>query len=260
MLERTLTYGGLIRFPYHLSFIVVLLGMLTATRELTRDLLVSAGALYISFNVLLCGGIYTLHAITDASLDRLHPRKRLRPIPSKVISIRNAMVFGTALMVGGILTGYALFPTAVVRLYIAAVLLNAVYSFFARAVPYLEIAVNAATYPVRFQMGAILGGGDAGWPLLLLTFLVAAGGATLRRRLELARGGIDARPALGAYSSRTLLAIEIGLWVAIGALRLADSSTPHLYYLVAASAHAVLVLVPEIHPPFRVRWERLWSV
>src|SRR6476661_1739798 len=59
-------YVRLIRFPYHLSFVGVLLGVIIVKQHwsalLVRDILL----LYVSFNVLLYGGLYTINAITDA--------------------------------------------------------------------------------------------------------------------------------------------------------------------------------------------------
>jgi 4-hydroxybenzoate polyprenyltransferase len=172
--------------------------------------------------------------------------------------MRHAKIFGTTLLLAGLLTGYLMFPREILHIYVALVLLNALYSAFARTVPYLEIAVNAATYPLRYMMGAVLAGGALTWPLLLLTFLVAVGSATLRRRVELA-GGIAARPSLKAYSVPILILIEIAIWPAIGVLRLADRTTPNVYYVVAAAAYAVFVLLPEIYEPWRLRWQRFWS-
>jgi 4-hydroxybenzoate polyprenyltransferase len=249
----------LLRFPYHVSFLLVFLGILTVKRDITLHLLASAAALYFSFNILLYGGIYTLHAIWDARFDRLHPRKCLRPVASGVVPIRRAGVFGTVLLLSGLLTGYVMFPKQIIGIYAAVLLLNAFYSIVGRAVPYLEIIINAATYPLRYLMGAVLAGGSLEWPLLILVFIVAAGGATLRRRVELEGNGVAARPVLAAYSVSTLMLVEIALWLGIGVLRLADRVTSDLYYLAAAVAYAVLVLLPEILPPLRLRWRRFWS-
>jgi hypothetical protein len=123
----------------------------------------------------------------------------------------------------------------------------------------LEIVINAATYPLRYFMGAVLAGGSLEWPLLLLVFIVATGGATLRRRVELEGGGVAARPAIAGYSVSVLILVEIALWVAIGVLRLADRVTSDFYYLAAALAYAGLVLLPEIHLPLRMRLRKFWS-
>jgi decaprenyl-phosphate phosphoribosyltransferase len=201
-------YLALFRFHYHGSFAVVLLGLLTVTRNVTPPMLASVLALYIAFNVLLYGGIYTINGVSDAPFDRLHPQKRLRPVACGTISSRNASVFGTLLISSGLASGYALFAPAILRLFVAVLAVNLFYTFFARRIPYLEIAVNAVTYPLRYRLGAALAGGTVSPFLLLLAFLVALGGATFRRRLELSLTGAEARTALAAYSPGLLLVIK----------------------------------------------------
>ena len=59
----------LIRFQYHITFIGVILGAALVARGLPQSLAQSLALLYVSFNVLLYGGIYTMNDILDAESD-----------------------------------------------------------------------------------------------------------------------------------------------------------------------------------------------
>src|SRR5262245_42237384 len=100
-------YVALIRFHYHCSFVGSLLGALVVTRDWPGLLLWRFFLLYVSMNVLLYGGLYSLNAITDAEADNCHPFKRRRPVASGEISRKAAGVFAAGLIVAGFVTGWA---------------------------------------------------------------------------------------------------------------------------------------------------------
>src|SRR4051812_23254898 len=52
---------------------------------------------------LAASGTYLFNDAADAEADRRHPRKRLRPIASGVVSVRFARVTGTVLIAAGLL-------------------------------------------------------------------------------------------------------------------------------------------------------------
>jgi 4-hydroxybenzoate polyprenyltransferase len=254
----TRAYLALIRFPYHCSFAVVLLGVLTITRDFI-PLLRSILLLYVIFNVFLYGGIYTVNAVADAPSDRRHPRKRFRPVASGTISRPCAAAFGILLIAAGLASGYALFPPSITRLFGAVLAVNLFYTFLARRIPYVDIAVNAATYPLRYLLGATLAGGSVSSFLLALAFLAALGGATFRRRLELSCNGTQGRPALSAYTPGLLLAIEGAILGAIGVLRLGDGINRNYFYLIAAATYFLMTFGADFYPPLRRAFARLWS-
>lgn len=106
----------LIRFPYHLSFAGVVLGAALIARGLPALLLLSLLALYLSFNVLVYGGLYTLNDILDAESDRRHPGKRNRPVQSGAISQRAAVLFAaTAILAGSLFAAAAAGPMKEVK-------------------------------------------------------------------------------------------------------------------------------------------------
>jgi hypothetical protein len=108
-------------------------------------------------------------------------------------------------------------------------------------------------------MGGLLAGALMSPSLILLTFLVAAGTVTLRRRLEMSVPGAPARPALAAYSSRRLLILELTLLASIGVLRLTDSATAGVFYAVALATYVSVVFGARILPPLRRVLVDVWT-
>jgi decaprenyl-phosphate phosphoribosyltransferase len=249
----------LIRFRYHLSFIGVVLGAALITKGFPTSLLPALLTLYLSFNVLLYGGLYTLNDILDAESDRQHPRKRERPLQAGAISQRAAVLFAATLTACGLLSGYVLFSTAVFSMFVAVLALNVCYSTVARGVPGLEIVFNAAPHPLRFAMGAALAGGNAPSSLLLSIFLLAFGIAATRRLLEKDLRGWQARKVIEAYSDRAFLLLRWLPFCAVFLQLVLDVSTHKAFFVVVFIVYAGLVFGVDHFRPVRSFFVELWT-
>jgi len=249
----------LIRFPYHLSFAGVVLGAALIAKGLPASLLLSLLALYLSFNVLLYGGLYTLNDILDAESDRRHPRKRNRPIQSGAISQRAAARFAATMTAGGLVSGYALFPAPVFYIYLAVLGLNVCYSALARNIPWMEIVFNAAPHPLRFAMGASLAGGTAPYSLLTGVFLLAFGIAAARRLLEKDAQGWQAREVIESYSERAFFLLRLLPFRAVFLQLAIDSSIPKAFYVIILAVYAVIVFGVDFLRPVRLFFVELWT-
>ena len=243
------SYLALIRFHYHCSFVIVLLGVLTVTRNFTFDLVSSLATLYVSFNVLLYGGLYTINAIADSRSDRLHRSKRNRPVASGAIAHTAAARTATALITAGFATATLLFDARIIGLYAAFVAVNLTYSFLTKRVAGIELLVNAATYPLRYLLGAYVAGGTVSAYLPGLVFLVAIGACALRRSVE----------GSPHYSRRVLFASEVAALAGIALLRLLDRRNHDVFYYCAAGTFVVLVFGTESLAPMRRAFLRFWT-
>ena len=56
----------------------------------------------------ISSAVYILNDIVDREYDRLHPRKRSRPLASGAVSVGAAAVLGTGLSLGALLGAWAL--------------------------------------------------------------------------------------------------------------------------------------------------------
>lgn len=255
----SLAYLELFRFRYHLSFVGVLLGALLVARGETPALTGDILLLYVSFNVLFYGGLYTINALADAPDDRLHPQKRHRPVASGAISPAMAVLFAVLLLSGGIVTAVAWFGPMLLPAFALVGLLNVAYSGGLRNVPLADILLNSATHPPRLWMGVSLAGGACRWEWLTLVFLFAVAMSALRRSIELRDVGPASRPVLSRYTPARLLGIRVAAFVAVLAMWIAQRPAFWLPYAVTAIAFAIVVFAGEGAPRSRAAFSRFWG-
>jgi len=252
-------YVRLIRFPYHISFVGVLLGVAIVKQRWPTPLLRDIFLLYVSFNVLLYGGLYTINAISDAEADSQHPRKRIRPLASGAIPSDVAALLSFALIASGFLTGWAWLGPGVIPVYGIVFALNISYSFLFRNVPVADILFNSATHPPRFWLGMWLAGGCFAWDWLTLVFLFAMGIATSRRSVELNHVPLEARISLRSYTHRKLFVIKLAGLSGILLLWKLNRPPLQLPYFVTFCAYLLLVGAIDIVPRVRSGFEKLWQ-
>ena len=86
-------YRALLRTGYHTNYFIVVMGALMDPiyeASFGARLVGRLAALYVSFNLLLYGGIYTVNAIVDVEEDRR--LKPWRPLANGAISLAHARV------------------------------------------------------------------------------------------------------------------------------------------------------------------------
>ena len=177
---------------------------LAAGRLLERHVLISVALAFAAF-CLISAMVYLLNDVRDVEEDRLHPKKRLRPIAAGELSVRAAIaiavVTGTAGFVLAFITSTGLGITVTVY-----VVLQVLYTLFLKHVPVLDLAMVASGFLLR----AIAGGVAANIPLSQWFLLVASFGSFFmvagKRYSELKALGADAgtRRSLTRYSESYL--------------------------------------------------------
>ncbi len=141
-------------------------GRLTEGPVLARTLLVFAAF------CLLASGLYFLNDLADVEADRLHPRKRFRPIAAGEVPVRLAVIVAVLLLLGGIGISAALgWRTLVVAaLYVAATL-----AYSARLKH--EVVLDLACVASGFVLRAIAGGTATTVPISKWFLIVAGAGS-----------------------------------------------------------------------------------
>lgn len=161
---------------------------------------------------LLASGIYAINDVRDAAEDRLHPRKRLRPVAAGTLDPRVATFLGLTLLSAGIALSAAVRPLLAV-VAIAYVALTVSYTVVLRRIAVLDIAAIAGGFVLR----AVAGGVAAPVTLSRWFVLVVTSAAVLvaaaKRQAELRRteqAGIGGRSVLERYGAARLRLIIAG--------------------------------------------------
>lgn len=102
---------------------------------------------------LVSGANYILNDIHDLDRDKLHPRKRLRPLPSGLVSPMEALAFCLSILSLGFLSAYLVnreFLSAMVAFFLATQL----YTFIVKHYPFADIVSLSINYVIRAVAGA----------------------------------------------------------------------------------------------------------
>ena len=167
---------------------------------------VKRGALGFAAFCALASAVYLLNDLRDREADRLHPRKRHRPIASGAVgpgtALATAAVLAAGALTAGVWLGVAF--TVVLGLYLAV---NLAYSWGLKNVVILDVMIISLGFVFRVEAGAAaIGVGVSSW-LLLCTIFLALFLAFSKRRHELDLLSEEApaqRRVLSQYSPRFL--------------------------------------------------------
>lgn len=138
----------------------------------------------------VASAMYLLNDISDLAADRMHPRKRLRPIASGVLSINTALAMTPVLLSLGFYLGWTSDVLMALALYAALALC---YNFWVKQIVVVDVFVLAALYTVR-----LFAGGEATehtvslWLLGFSSFLFLSL-ALVKRASELHRMALEHR-------------------------------------------------------------------
>jgi 4-hydroxybenzoate polyprenyltransferase len=109
---------------------------------------------FVSF-CCVSSAVYCLNDLRDRESDRLHPKKRLRPLAAGRISPAAAVVLAVALLVAGMAIALASAP--IVSLVLAAYLLvNVAYTMVLKNVSILDVLVISLGFVLRVYGGALV--------------------------------------------------------------------------------------------------------
>ncbi|HYC00666.1 MAG TPA: decaprenyl-phosphate phosphoribosyltransferase [Candidatus Limnocylindrales bacterium] len=178
--------------------------------------LVRTVAAFVIF-CLASSSAYVLNDVLDASRDRLHPEKRLRPVACGAVSRRDALVLALALAVAA-LAGSLLVDLQLFLCTAAFLTLQAAYSSALKRVAVIDAMAIAGGFVLRTMAGVIAAGAQMSAWLFLSTFLLALFLALAKRRhelLELGDQAGDHRDVLERYRQTPLDTLIVLLALAV---------------------------------------------
>ena len=187
--------------------VLVLLPVVTASRVSDASAwgrAVLAGAAFC----LAASAVYVLNDIKDCRQDRVHPRKKDRPIASGAIDARTASVEAAVFFVIALVVAMVVGPLVMMAI-IAYLALQTLYTFFLSGKMLLDVICIALGFVLRAVAGAVA---IEAWPspwLFICTFTLCLFMGFCKRGNELATLG-DAeeagkhRPTLRGYTPELL--------------------------------------------------------
>lgn len=155
---------------------------------------------------LVASGIYAFNDLRDREADRVHPRKRSRPLASGTLTPAAGAAFAVVLIAAGLGVGFSVSMQAG-ALMLAYVVLNVAYSLGLKHVAILDVFIIAAGFMLRLLVGTVgVGIPPSPW-LLVCGLMVTIFLGFAKRRAELialSDAGGEHRPVLDDYSAPLL--------------------------------------------------------
>jgi len=182
---------------------------------------------------------YLFNDVSDATDDRLHPVKRLRPVAAGTLAPRAALVLAAVLVTLGLALTSRLGWRSLAFL-AAFALLQVAYTLRLKRLAFVDIAVIAVFFVIRSAAGAAAVHVRISPWLLACTALLALFLGLAKRRGELVlaeRGATAGRSSLGSYS---LPVIDRLLWATAASAITAYT----IYALVAHDSWEMVLTVP----------------
>lgn len=180
--------------------VLVLSAPLAAGRLFEGSVALRVAAAFVAF-CLVSAAVYLVNDVRDVAEDRLHPRKRFRPIAAGELSVPSAVVLATLTAAAGFAVGYVTSVRLGITLTVY-VAIQVLYSTLLKHLPVIDLAVVSTGFLLR----AIAGGVAVGIPLSQWFLLVASFGSLFMvagkrySEMMLLGAGGGTRRALGRYS------------------------------------------------------------
>ena len=197
-------YLELIRIKHWIKNILIFIPIIcSGLINYTNIINVIIGFIAFSF---MCSFIYIINDIRDIEKDKLHPRKKKRPLPSGKITKTTAIIIAVVLvllsLIINIIVNKSLINSSLYFL-IAYMILNIGYSMGLKDIAIIDIAILASGFIIRVYYGAsIIGVPVSDW--LFLTILNASLFLGLGKRRKEIETNKNARAVLKEYNEAFL--------------------------------------------------------
>ena len=203
--------------------------------------------------ILISAAVYFINDSIDAKKDRIHPRKRFRPIAAKRISIPWAVGIATLMIIGGLSSAYLISVPLLITT-ASYLSINIAYSWWIKNIILLDVMIVASGFVLRAVAGSIAidhaifesPGGNIPLDLTISPWLyvVTALGALLitlaKRRQELHDGGKNSK-------SQRLILREYNLPLLDSLINVVATATLISYTLYTFSTGVTEANVPSNH-------------
>jgi len=200
-MDNIKNYIALIRYHQYVKNLFIFLPLFFVGQFSNLDLLLNDIIAFVAFSF-AASSVYILNDFLDIEEDKKHPRKKLRPLASGLVSKRSAflimgLMFFTAIIIIGMLSLKACFVL------LAYVILNLGYCFYLKHIPIVDISIIATGFILRLFIGSIVTDVPLSNWIVIMTFLLALFLALAKRRddvLLFMKTGTKMRKVIDGYN------------------------------------------------------------
>ncbi len=170
----------LFRVDQYIKNFFIFLPLFFALKITETELLINAAIAFFAFSM-AASAIYIFNDYRDIEEDKLHPKKKYRPLASGAIDKHKALWIMTGLFVSGLAIMACLSPTTA-GILLAYVIMNLAYSFYFKQVAIIDIVIIAIGFVLRLFVGSAVTGIPLSMWIIVMTFLLALFLALAKRR------------------------------------------------------------------------------
>jgi 4-hydroxybenzoate polyprenyltransferase len=170
---------------------------------------------YIGRTLIMCAAfclaasaVYVFNDVADRRRDRLHPKKKDRPVASGAVPVRSALILAALLLVAAVAVSAVLGLPSVLTV-LAYIGLNAAYSLLLKNQTFIDVMVIATGFLIRVVAGAVAIGVELSSWMLLTTFFLSLFLGFGKRRKEVTEASTGHRAVFQDYSVELLNSLII---------------------------------------------------
>lgn len=148
-------YLKLMRIHHYIKNILVFAALACSGQLFNTDKLIMGISAFISF-CMISSVVYIINDILDRDKDKNHPTKKMRPIASEAISVKNAICLAILLLVIAIIFNSFYFNVFSSLLLVLYLILNISYSCGLKNIPIIDISILVSGFLIRIMYGALI--------------------------------------------------------------------------------------------------------
>lgn len=120
---------------------------------------------------LVASTVYIFNDLRDAAQDRLHPKKRFRPIAAGTINVSTAITIAAFMLITALICTWVFLNSGFLLVILIYFLINILYSFKLKQISIVDLLIVSSGFLLRVIGGAEVVSIEVSFWLLLMTFL-----------------------------------------------------------------------------------------
>ena len=203
----------------------------------SSEMVISMIMAFIAFS-LASSTAYVTNDITDIESDRLHPKKKLRPLASDRVGVTEATVLAVITLIISLVLSF-LVNKEFLLIAVVYLVLSLLYSFYFERIVIVDAFIIAIGFVLRIEAGGLASGIEVTSWLLLTTFLLSLLLVFGKRRFELTmvrNKGVKFRIVLAQYNEK-FLDTALGIFAT-------SALVTYSIYVVGLESKIFLITIP----------------